>query len=409
MSQGQEPGGNRRKAPPLVLNASIASATGEKLSDNSICIDSDRRQIGRLLRWQRQSIARVLLPDAPVAKCYRVRVKPFVEVKYSKRVKRAHYGGLMTCASVWDCPICSAKITERRRVEIESADARGLSCFMVTLTLQHSRKEKLRVVRDHLAEAFRALKDGRPWASFAERWQIVASVAGTEITYGLVNGWHPHKHVLIWSRLPRSEIRPAEIREEISRRFEQILAKRGRYANPVHGVDVRIGDDLIAEYIAKFGHEPIGATWSLAAELTKGNAKISLRADQHYTPFQLLDLFAAGDARAGVLFQEYAAAMFGTNQLVWSPRRRWIKDHWKPGARELLGLYAEPATDEEIAASIEQDAELFALLNADDWKIILKHNMRGHLLEVASLHSFAEFEIFLAALGITLPADAVIQ
>ena len=33
----------------------------------------------------------------------------------------AHYSGLQTCGSVWSCPICAAKITERRRLEVQDA------------------------------------------------------------------------------------------------------------------------------------------------------------------------------------------------------------------------------------------------------------------------------------------------
>ena len=32
-----------------------------------------------------------------------------------------HYKGLVTCGNVWVCPICSAKIQERRRQEVEQA------------------------------------------------------------------------------------------------------------------------------------------------------------------------------------------------------------------------------------------------------------------------------------------------
>ena len=410
-----EPRGGDRGAftgpgPYLVLNASIASpgagdrsakARAEVLAaeiKSGSCQGPERAQLLRLLRWQRQSAARVLLQNQKpwrgrkpykVSKCYRVNRKPSVEVNYSARVKRAHYAGLVTCASVWVCPVCSAKITERRRAEIQAAETRGLSAFMVTFTLQHAREDKLRDVRDHLAAAYRRLKAGKGWMLFAERWQIVGSVAGVEVTYGLANGWHPHRHVLMWSRLAASAIDAAQIQAELSRKFGAILEKRGRYAHPIHGVDVRAAGDLIAEYIAKFGHEPKDQSWSLAAEITKGGAKSVLCQDQHYTPFQLLDLFLAGDRSAGALFREYASAMFRSNQLVWSR-----------GTRELLGLVAVAATDEELAAAQEQDAELFALLSAEDWRGVLRLGLRGHLLEVASRHERGEFEAWIHASGI---------
>jgi hypothetical protein len=260
---------------------------------------------------------------------------------------------------------------------------------MVTFTLQHSRDDSLRDVRGHLSAAFRTLKAGRQWARFVKQWKIAGSVAGVEVTYGLGAGWHPHKHVLFWSRLPAAQINTAEIQAELSRRFGAILVRRRRYAHAVHGVDVRVADDLVAQYIAKFGHEPKGASWSLAAEITKGGAKSRLRMGEHYTPFQLLDLFLGGDRHAGSLFREYASAMFGSKQLVWSR-----------GTRELLGLGAVAASDEELAAAPEQDAELFALLSAEDWRGVLRLGLRGHLLEVASLHDQDAFEVWLCAMKI---------
>ena len=328
--------------------------------------------------------------DQRVAKCIRVMVKPFVEVLHSSRVHKAHYGGLMTCGSVWMCPICSAKITERRRLELESVNARELSSFMVTLTLQHSRDDKLEVVQSHLAEAWRKMKSGRWWPGFQQEFLIVGSVTGTEVTYGLDAGWHPHKHVLVWSRLEDRKVKTEAIKERISERFEYILAKVGRYVSPKHGVDVRKGNDLIGEYVAKFGYEPKDKGWSLAAEITKAPAKIGLKYGDHYSPFQLLDLYLAGSRPAGRLFREYAITMKGTKQLVWS---RYT--------REMFGLDQE-LTDEELAAKQEQDAVILALLNPDHWRVVLRKEKRSALLEVAHTGNVEHLRVFLASLGVEL-------
>lgn len=377
----------------LGINASIASIgldNWSRIADTSRLAPAERAAQNRLIRWQRQSMAARILHDQRVAKCYRVRVKPVVEVLHSAKIHKAHYGGLMTCGSVWMCPICAAKITERRRIELESVNAAGLSCFMVTLTLQHARGETLKTVREHLAEAWRKMKSGRWWQTFQHEFMIVGSVTGTEVTYGLEAGWHPHKHVLIWSRLPDRQIDPGVIRDRISNRFEHILAKLGRYVSPVHGVDVRKGDNLIQEYVAKFGHESKDAGWSLAAEITKAPVKIGLKFGDHYTPFQLLDLYLAGSMQAGMLFREYGITMKGTNQLVWS---RYT--------RELMGLDQE-LSDEELAAAQEQDAVILALLKPEHWRVILGKEKRAALLEVANTGNVVYLRVFLKSLGVEL-------
>jgi hypothetical protein len=397
-------GGNPPKTPPegvsLGINARFASKLWQSTSglDNLGRISADNVTLSpeeasaqnRLIRWQRQSMAARIMQGERVAKCYRVRVKPFVEVLHSAKIHKAHYGGLTTCGSVWMCPICSAKITERRRQELESVNAAELSCFMVTLTLQHDKTDELKTVNGHLSEAWRMMKSGRWWKDFARELLIMGSVTGTEVTYGLEFGWHPHKHILIWSRLSFQDVNANLIRVLISERFESILAKSGRYVSPVHGVDVRKGNDLIREYVAKFGHEPKESGWSLAAEITKAPAKIGLKSGDHYTPFQLLDLYLAGSMQAGLLFREYALTMKGTKQLVWS---RYT--------RELFGLDDE-LSDEELAAMQEQDAVILALLKPEHWRVILKKEKRASLLEVANTGNVEYLRVFLRSLGVEL-------
>ena len=54
---------------------------------------------------------------------------------------KAFYHGLMACGSVWTCPVCAAKIAERRRLElkqaIEAAKVKGFGVYFVTLTIPH--------------------------------------------------------------------------------------------------------------------------------------------------------------------------------------------------------------------------------------------------------------------------------
>ena len=70
----------------------------------------------RVERFALQSVARDILPDSRTAKCLRIRAHDSdVQVWKSKKHKTASYGGLQTCGSVWVCPVCGAKVVERRR------------------------------------------------------------------------------------------------------------------------------------------------------------------------------------------------------------------------------------------------------------------------------------------------------
>ena len=95
----------------------------------------------RLLKLALQAEARYILPDERVAHCLR-QVNPMaagVEVLHSLEHQVAHYKSLIICGSVWMCPLCAAKISERRREELERAISRHIdqngAVFMATYTI----------------------------------------------------------------------------------------------------------------------------------------------------------------------------------------------------------------------------------------------------------------------------------
>src|SRR5689334_3301163 len=75
----------------------------------------------RLARWALQAEARTLLPDERVAHCYRRMTRYEVDVLHDSARLTASYSGLETCSSVWHCPLCASKVSERRKKEIEKA------------------------------------------------------------------------------------------------------------------------------------------------------------------------------------------------------------------------------------------------------------------------------------------------
>jgi hypothetical protein len=103
----------------------------------------------KLERFALQSVARLILPKTRTAKCLRVPFRPdgSVAVLYSPAHQSASFGGLCTCSSVWVCPVCSAKISERRRLEIQAAvkawEAQGGSVVLLTLTHGHGPRDPL--------------------------------------------------------------------------------------------------------------------------------------------------------------------------------------------------------------------------------------------------------------------------
>ena len=352
----------------------------------------DAGKAARSMRWKRQEMARDLLPKERVNKCIWVRVGTYAEIWKLKEkaleYARAHYRGLMMCGSVWMCPICAAKITERRRLElqetIDAAHDQGLIVFLVTLTLQHGKHEKYKIVVAALRDAWRKVRGGRGWIEIKQNYQIVGIVTALEFTVSIDNGGHPHLHVLMFSKLGPGAIDADQLRDDVSSRYEAILKHHARYASNEHGVKVQLGDSHVGDYVAKFGREKENeSTWGLAAEMTKGMMKRGrLEAGEHYTPFQLLDMASDGDKQAAAMFQQFALAFKGKHQIG-----------GLSAVRKMLGL-SKSLSDEEIAEAGEEKTFRFVQLLDKQWAIIRNKGLRGTALEVASQVGYEGFKVW---------------
>ncbi len=79
-------------------------------------------------RFALQGVALRLVPHERVARCLRYPYPLASEVQVlhgrGPQGETARFGGLEVCGSVWLCPVCAAKITERWRRELEENVAR---------------------------------------------------------------------------------------------------------------------------------------------------------------------------------------------------------------------------------------------------------------------------------------------
>lgn len=345
----------------------------------------------RMLRFSLQSAARELLPRERVSKCLRAPIPTAttIDVYRSAKFSTAHYGGLQVCASVWCCPVCSAKVTERRRVELAAgvgfwrSEAGGF-LLLVTYTLRHSLGDSLAAVLSPLLAAFEDVHRRRWWADFSAKHRIYGKVRSLEVTYG-ASGWHPHIHTLYFlgsGDLPAVNAFELALKE----RWSYLLQKQGRDASWQHGVDVRMSDEDIAEYIAKYAKDK---EWTIEHEMTKSPSKIGKIGGR--TAFQLLKDYSEGDSTSGRLFIQYAVSFKGKSQL-----------HWSKGLRSLLQMDIQQS-DEELAMLMEHDAFLMASLTREQWRVILGNDARSELLAVAASGDADAFWSFVVSLGVADP------
>ena len=269
-------------------------------------------------------------------------IRTQVEVQKSADGEASRIDGVMLCGSVWLCPVCAQRIAYERSLMLKQANQAGYKMVLVTATLQHSRTDSLKELLKALKSALKALKSGRWWQGFREKYGVVAYVSSFEITYG-VNGWHPHCHMLFYLS---GEVDAEEFGSAFRERYVELIEREGSYASYYHSVDVRKADSDASSYLTK---------WSLSEELTGSFAK----SGAGKTFWQLVE-----DGRAE-LVREYAEATFGLKALTFSQ-----------GAKKLLGI-------ENFSIEQPQEWVTVAEVSVEAWRVVCDKALQGVCLELA--------------------------
>jgi hypothetical protein len=320
---------------------------------------------------------------ARMAKCCRTPIASSVIVNYSAKREAASYRNLATCGSVWACPVCAAKVTERRRAELEQAittwEAAGGYVALLTLTFPHRADDDLGELLARLSHATRRLWGGKLAKRDGDRWHVSGQVRALEVTHG-ANGWHPHMHTLLFfapgQRPDLADLRPRLVsrwRAACSAaRLLDVDDQAQLVAFERIAVDLRSGLRAGA-YVTKMGLDQEELRrHGLACEVTKAPAK-KARSAKGRAPFGILrDFLDDGDLADAQLFATYAAQFKGQVHLRWSK-----------GLRAQLQL-ADERTDEELAAEARGEDEVaLVLLPLSTWRRVVRGNLRGELLAVA--------------------------
>lgn len=305
-----------------------------------------------------QSAARKLRQGFPVTRCLRwVIPNSHVSILHYPEFGRAGYGGLETCGSVWECPVCASKISERRRVEVQAAmathKAQGGQVLLLTLTNSHHMGDDLPAMLAAQAKAIDGFRKNRPGRRFFESLGTVGTIRALEVTYGF-NGWHPHFHILLF--VGASVDIPKAYRSAYAVWAAECMKAGLGIPSFKHGVSLQDGSHA-EKYVSK---------WGLENEITKGHIKKAKAGGRG--PFDLLRSYSDGDKHAGALFVQYATHFKGKRQLVWSH-----------GLKAKFAI--DDLTDLEIAEREEERAINGMEISRDDWKIILSFDVRAEILE----------------------------
>jgi hypothetical protein len=349
--------------------------------------------------------------------CCRMPTGDLVSVLKSKEHSSAFFGNVMTCKNIWACPVCSSIVSERRSSEVreacEIARDRGLKITMITLTTRHGIEDKLTNLIDGITSAFRSFTSHRTFKKYRDAFGVVGFIKSTEITYSDANGWHPHFHIIMFSK---SSLPSAFLWETLQgKQFVGSLpavwitcCQNSGLPIPdeQHGFKIsdeeQSFDDKLAEYVSKFSNDTkldidlitgkIGS-WDLAAEVSKWHSKKGR--NDSLTPFDFLRLFQSQwlsenkdtkiMSKYSILFRDFVLSMYRKAQLYWSR-----------GLRALFEMNKE-LSDSELLEQNESKAIVYAGIIKREFKHIVLSGRRSELLhqsETCTTEQFARYLYF---------------
>lgn len=228
---------------------------------------------------------------------------------------RTAWTGIEHCNSIWCCPLCSARIREGRRSEIqegfETSKKLGWKAWFVTFTVPHS-------IETPLATSLKALRSAyakmRRYSSLKQFWGSVEGVIkSTEVQVGS-NGFHPHLHCIFFTS--NDSLDEASLKSA----WAKAVVKEG-LAKPNESVGVVVKEATtagISNYLSKVQENKV------SLEMTRSDLKrgrVNGKAEWHCSPFDLLDTSVSLPISLGQrqkLWVEFFKATKGVSAIRWS-------------------------------------------------------------------------------------------
>ncbi len=316
-------------------------------SGDSLGILQDRRPVAdivqdyddqRRARYHLNRVIADIMQDDPIGErmllCGRrpVPTKKALVV-YEPVTDRLYRKNLMSCNLVHSCPVCSARITGKRRAELSEVIGNWQgSVLMGAFTVGHHAGDQLADVKKIVEGACRSLFSGRAGQAVKHETGIIGTIQANEVTWSSENGWHPHRHVLFVADHLLSKDELARFTDHVTNRFRELVTKNNGYTgdNAVHITAGKNRDELL-NYFFK---------WGVADELLAFNVKAD-KAKKHLTPFELADQYGVtGDHRYKLLFREYIQVFRGSRRASYSR-----------GLKALFGMVEK--TDQALLSEVE--------------------------------------------------------
>jgi hypothetical protein len=319
----------------------------------------EARYVARAALWKASSLSRC-------RKCGRVSRHVSGEVGVRARDGHAGFSGLVTCGSVWVCPVCSQKIMSRRSLEIgalvAAAGSEGVPVAFCTLTMRHHRGQSLVQLWDALSKAWKASTNGKYWQAQKASAGLVGFVRVVEVTYG-VNGWHVHVHCLMIGTGLGTESGLDGLMVPFWQRWSRSLQRAGLAAPSPAASDWQIvGHHLEGTPLGEYLTKGAGAAGAIGAELTQTQSKVARAVHKTEAHWSLLTHGPVNGEVEGLrLWREWEKGSKGRRQIAWSR-----------GLRERFGIIADKTDDDIVREELGTVDDTVVYITRRGWEHLVR-------------------------------------
>lgn len=382
-----------KESSPLVIRKVLSQDQNPTESNTEVSKEASTLEPRILHRWRiRKTSQRILcaaLPKDEWPRVVRCGWSLGSLVTLMGQSGRTGWCGIEHCNGIWACPLCSARIREGRRREIqegfENSKELGWSAFFVTFTVPHSIDTPLTHSLGALRGAWARM---RRYSSLRDFWSSVEGVIkATEIQVGS-NGFHPHLHCVIFTKNDFDET-------ALKSAWAKAVVKEG-LAKPNDSIGVVVKEATSASlswYLSKIQENKLGFEMT-RSDLKQGRVS---KAEWHCAPFDLLDSSVAlpiSMAQRQRLWVDYVKATKGISAIRWSKglkSRLSIGEVTDADCGALDPLYVEARLNflrREYARLFKDNPELLAqaqhLFSEQKYDEVLKLGIGSLILEPTS-------------------------
>lgn len=323
-----------------------------------------------------------------------------------------NFSGIATCNSVWACPVCRAKIVNRRAKALDeifkNGVEKGYKFHMLTFTFSHGKTENLAELygssnlRTGLSGAFTKFRQSRKWAKeFKSEIELIGDVRAVEITWGKKNGFHPHIHLVTVSK---HGFNIKEWEKKLLKQWQKNCRSSGIGIPNERGLKIdRVNSSEMITYLTK---------WSVGSELSSESVKNAKSGNHSIAELELMliddfhrsmRLQGFSCERVAGILKGYYSAMKGQKQLVFGGSKGWRKELLNENIDVFdEGLSSDELIDEGVSVVCEFENKLYQALKKAGvlTEIIEKaESVKSNTLDEFKINAFKAVKSIIERLG----------